>query len=36
LLARSPVAGALILFAGFAVVLIENLVHVASSDRRRQ
>ena len=36
LLPRSPVAGVLLLFAGFAVVLIENLVHVASSDRRRQ
>jgi hypothetical protein len=33
LLSRSPVVGALLLFAGFAGILIENLVHVASSDR---
>jgi hypothetical protein len=33
LLSRSPVVGALLLFAGFAAILIENLVHVASSDR---
>jgi len=36
LLPRSPVAGALLLFAGFATILIENLVHVVSSDRGRQ
>ena len=33
LLSRSPVVGALLLFAGFAGILIENLVHVASTDR---
>ena len=32
LLPRSPVAGALLLFAGFAAILIENLVHVAAGD----
>ena len=35
LLPRSPVAGALILFAGFAAILIENLVHLASSRSRQ-
>ena len=35
LLPRSPVVGALLLFAGFAAILIENLVHVALSDRSR-
>ena len=35
LLPRSPIVGALLLFAGFAAILIENLVHVASSDRSR-
>jgi hypothetical protein len=34
-LERSPGAGALLLFAGFAVVLVENLVHVAASERGR-
>ena len=33
LLPRSPVAGALLLFAGFAAILMENLVRVASDDR---
>jgi hypothetical protein len=33
LLPSSPVATAVLLFAGFAAILIENLVHVASSDR---
>ena len=32
LLPHSPVAGALLLFAGFAVVLVENLLHVAAGD----
>jgi hypothetical protein len=32
----SPVAGALLLFVGFAAILIENLVHVASSNGSRQ
>jgi hypothetical protein len=36
LLPRSPLAGALFLFAGFATILIENLVHVVSSNRSRQ
>jgi hypothetical protein len=31
LLERNPGAGALLLFAGFAAILVENLVHVASS-----
>ncbi len=35
LLERSPDAGALLLFAGFAVVLVENLLHVAMSEHRR-
>jgi len=35
LLDRNPGAGALLLFAGFATILVENLVHVASSDRSR-
>jgi hypothetical protein len=35
LLERNPGAGALLLFAGFAAILVENLVHVASSDRSR-
>ena len=35
LLRHSPGAGALILFAGFAVILVENLVHVASRERSR-
>jgi hypothetical protein len=35
LLPQSPAAGALLFFAGFAAVLIENLVHVASSDGSR-
>jgi hypothetical protein len=30
----SPIAGALLLFAGFAVILLENLLHVASCARR--
>jgi len=34
LLERTPGAGALLLFAGFAVVLVENLVHVARGGRR--
>jgi len=34
-LEHSPGAGALLLFAGFAVILVENLVHVASSERSR-
>jgi hypothetical protein len=34
-LPHSPVAGALLLLAGFAAVLIENLVHVTSSDHSR-
>ncbi len=36
LLPRSPVAGALLLFAGFAAILVENLVHVASDDRSQR
>jgi hypothetical protein len=32
LLPRSPVVGAFLLFAGFAAILVENLIHVASSD----
>lgn len=36
LLARSPVLGALLLFAGFAAILIENLLHVASDNRNRE
>jgi hypothetical protein len=35
LLDLRPGAGALLLFAGFAVVLVENLVHVASSEPSR-
>lgn len=35
LLDRNPGGGALLLFAGFAAILVENLVHVASSDRGR-
>jgi hypothetical protein len=35
LLERSPGAGALLLFVGFAVVLVEDLVHVAVRERRR-
>jgi hypothetical protein len=33
LLPHNPVTGALFLFAGFAVILVENLLHVASSSR---
>ena len=33
-LPHSPVAGALILFAGFAAILIENLLYVASNEAR--
>jgi hypothetical protein len=32
-LPHSRVAGALLLFAGFAAILIENLIHVASTDQ---
>jgi hypothetical protein len=35
LLEHSPGAGALVLFAGFAAILVENLAHVASSERSR-
>lgn len=35
-LPRSPFAGALLLFAGFAAILIENLAHVALNERNRQ
>jgi hypothetical protein len=35
LLGSASGAGALLLFAGFAAILVENLVHVASSDRSR-
>jgi uncharacterized membrane protein len=35
LLERSPGAGAFLLFAGFAAILVENLIHVASSDHSR-
>jgi len=34
-LPHSPVAGALILFSGFAAILIENLLYVASNHRSR-
>jgi hypothetical protein len=34
LLQRSPAAGALLLFAGFAAILVEDLLHVAVSDVR--
>jgi hypothetical protein len=33
LLGPASGAGALLLFAGFAAILVESLVHVASSDR---
>jgi hypothetical protein len=36
LLPRSPVVSALLLFSGFAAILIENLIHIASSEGRRQ
>ena len=36
MLPRSPIAGALFLFAGFAVILIENLFHFALNERNRQ
>jgi hypothetical protein len=35
LLERSPDGAALLFFAGFAVVLVENLLHVAVSEHRR-
>ena len=36
LLPRSPIAGALILFGGFAAILIENVVHIASIEYSRR
>jgi hypothetical protein len=33
LLPRNPAAGALLLFAGFAAILAENLLHVADPSR---
>jgi hypothetical protein len=36
LLEHAPGAGALLLFAGFAAILVENLVHVAASERGRR
>ena len=36
LLPRSPIGAALILFGGFAAILIENLVHIASNECSRR